>query len=125
MAFELGAAKGWNKPIYGVTTQASLRNLPAALNNIQVFPRSRVEEVPELIARNLEPLSEDEIDRLITAYFQVGVPSDQLAVQPKHLMKLVKLFNRSGDRQIAGEQLLSFLLRLRKSRRLPVLAHES
>src|SRR5258708_7912237 len=36
MAFELGAAKGWNKPIYGVTTQASLRNLPAALYNVQV-----------------------------------------------------------------------------------------
>jgi hypothetical protein len=119
MTFELGAAKGWNKPIYGIATTDSTHNLPTSLHEIEVFPKSRIDDLARIIAHDSGPLSPDETRILLDAYKRVGVSCDQLAVQPKHLTKLVKSFNQRSNRQVSGEQLMSALLRLRKRGELP------
>jgi hypothetical protein len=118
---ELGAAKAWNKPIYGVTSQASLPILPSVFRDLQVYPISRVDEIARSIVQSGKPLSSHDSKLLGDLYVQVGVPVDQLALQPLHLTELVKLFNKQSERQLSGEQLMSLLLRSRKQGLLPSL----
>jgi TIR domain len=119
---ELGAAKAWNKPIYAVTSQSSLPVLPSVLRDLQVYPISRVDEIARSIVQSGEPLSSHDTKLLSDLYVQVGEPVDQLAQQPLLLTELVKLFNKQSERQVAGEQLLSSLLRSRKQGLLPSLS---
>ena len=58
-------------------------------------------------------------DRLVREGLEVGAPVDQLALQPLHLAELVKLFNKQSERQLSGEQLMTWLLRSRKQGLLP------
>jgi TIR domain len=118
---ELGAAKAWNKPIYAVTSQPSLSAMPTVFRDVQVYPTSRVDEIARSIVRSGQPLSSHDSKLLSDLYVQVGMPVDQLAQQPLHLMELVKLFNKQSERQLAGEQLMSLLLRNRKQGLLPSL----
>lgn len=121
LAFELGAAKAWNKPIYAVSEYSTHPKLPAALREIQILPTSRADEIALSIASTTNPLTEDEIKHLSDAYVATGVTVDQLMMQPQQLANLVKHFNRKCGRQMAGEQVMWHMLRLRKQRRLPVL----
>ena len=50
IAFELGAAIAWNKPIYAVASNPATARLPVGLQGIMIYPPSRIEE----IARNQE-----------------------------------------------------------------------
>lgn len=118
MAFELGAAKAWNKPVYALASQGSFHDLPISLRDVTIYPLSRAYEVALSIKRSAEPISSEDEKHLITAYEEIGVAADQLALQPKHLAKLVTLFHRRTGRQMSGEQLMSLLLRLRKRGRL-------
>lgn len=121
MLVELGAAKAWNKPIYGVTSQAALPHLPAVFHEMKVYPSSRMDEIARSIVQSGEPLSVHDSKLLNDLYVQVGVPVDQLALQPLHLTELVKLFNKQGERQLSGEQVMTLLLRSRKQGLLPSL----
>jgi hypothetical protein len=122
IAFELGAAKAWNKPIYVVTAEASLTGMPPGFGEMKLFPMSRVYEMTQLIAQSAEPLSQHDKDALLDAYAQVGIPLDQLASQPHQFARLIQVFNRNSKRRLAGEQLMSLLLRNRKQGLLPTLA---
>jgi hypothetical protein len=122
IAFELGAAKAWNKPIYAVTADASLTGMPPGFNDLKVFTMSRIYEMTQLIAQSAEPLSQHDKNALLEAYVQVGVPLDQLASQPHQFGRLIQAFNRNSKRRLAGEQVMSLLLRSRKQGLLPTLA---
>jgi hypothetical protein len=122
IAFELGAAKAWNKSIYAVTAEASLTGMPPGFSDMKVFTISRVHEMTQLIAQGAEPLSTPDKGALLDAYAQVGVPLDQLASQPHEFARLIQVFNRTSKRRLAGEQAMSLLLRYRKQGRLPTLA---
>ena len=123
LAFELGAAKAWNKPIYAVSAFSSHKNVPPSLRSIQVFPTTRVDEIAYSIASTSEPLTDDDVSHLGEAYQAEGVAVDELLLQPQRLEKLVKQFNKTSGRHMAGEQVMWNLLRLRKQSRLPVLTN--
>lgn len=115
MLLELGAARAWNKPTYGIVFDLASTRLHTALRGLAVYPRSRIEEIAQEIKRSSELLSEAEIAILIEEYDRLGVPVDQIVLQPAHLSQLTKQFKARTKRQIAGEQLVRMLLRLRKS----------
>ena len=121
MAFEAGAAKAWNKPVYGVAATATVPPAAATLQNVTILPASRVDEIAKLILESAEPISDGDRQRLGEAYSRIGVPVDQLPLQPQQLAKLVKLFNQHSGRQLSGEQIISLLLRFRKRGGLPSL----
>lgn len=121
LAFELGAAKAWNKPIYAVSAYSSHKNLPASLRDIHVLPTARADEIAYSIASTSEPLTDDDVQHLGQAYLAAGLAVDQLLLQPQRLETLVKQFNNASGRQMAGEQVMWHMLRLRKQGRLPVL----
>lgn len=125
LLFELGAAKAWNKPVYGIVSDPSSTRLSASLHGLAVYPVSRIEEVAQEIKRSAESLSQSEQGLLVEEYQKIGVPVDQLALQPHHLTQLTKRFARRAKRQTSGEQLLRHLLRLRKQGSLPAMTKKS
>lgn len=121
MAVELGAARAWNKPIFAISAKPTVGRPPAAFQHIQILPLSRSDEIAQSINSSREPISDDDQKRLGESYQKIGVTVDQLALQPHHLAKLIKDFNRRSGKKMSGEQVMSLLLRLRKRRALPAL----
>jgi TIR domain-containing protein len=111
--FELGAAKAWNKPVYFVAANPSAR-LPAGVRGMTIYPPSRIEEIGQEIKRHSHELSEADRAVLVEEYHRIGVPVDQLALQPKYLSRLTKQFKKRAKREIASEELVRTLLLLRK-----------
>src|SRR5947209_5323574 len=65
IAFELGAAKAWNKPIYAVASNPAAARLPAGLHGMTIYSPSRIEEIAQEIERSLGMLSETDQAMLI------------------------------------------------------------
>lgn len=125
ISFELGAASAWNKSIYALTSQPTAPKIPGVRRNVKTYPIGRIDEVAQLILRSSQTISDDEAEQLSACYSKVGIPADQLALQPNALAKIVREFNQKTKRQMSGEEVLSTLLRLRKRRALPRLATRS
>jgi hypothetical protein len=118
MGIEIGAARAWNKPIFGVVTDPSATRLPTSLSGIPLYPAGRVEEVIEAIRRSGQQLSDEDRSTLAKIFSGIGVSVDQLALAPKHLQELVRRFHAVTGKDVPGERLLSELLRMRKQGRL-------
>ena len=114
IAFELGAAKAWNKPIYAVATNPATVRLPVGLQGMTIYPPSRIEEIAQEIKKASGSLSDSDEAILIEEYHRIGVPVDQLLLQPKQFSTLTKQFKKRAKRNVAAEELVRTLLRLRK-----------
>jgi hypothetical protein len=118
MTVELGAARAWNKPIYGLVTDPTAARLPLDLSHIRLFTPGRIEEVIRAVKVAGQELTDADRDLLAKAYSDIGISVDQLALQPRHLEKLAHRFSAGTGKSVSGEHLLSELLRLRKQGRL-------
>src|SRR5260370_11521343 len=114
IAFELGAAKAWNKPIYPVASNPVAARLPAGLHGMTIYSPSRIEEIAQEIKKSSGLLSASDKAILIEEYHRIGVPVDQLVLQPNQLSKLTKQFKKRAKRNVPTEELVRTLLRLRK-----------
>jgi len=119
-AFELGAAMAWEKPIFVVSADDGDR-LPAYLTGHQIVKKSDVARLVGFLKREAAPLTAEERGVLLSAYVELGVPSDELAVDPGAASKLVEEFNQRSRNSSRPDRLLRELLRLRKSGGLPKL----
>lgn len=118
MAIEVGAARAWNKPIFGLVTDPSLTQLPAGLTGVPLYPTARIEDVIQAIKVTGQELSDEDRSMLAAIYTDLGVSVDELALVPGELGKLVQRFTARAGKMVAGERLLSELLRMRKQGRL-------
>jgi hypothetical protein len=123
--FELGAAGGWNKPVYVVVADPVSTHLPEFLHRFPVYPPSRIEDVARAIKGSAEVLTDAEKSILIEEYLRIGEPVDQLVMRPATLSKLANLFTRRAKRQIAPEELVRNLLHLRKRGELPAVSKKA
>lgn len=114
IAVEVGAAKAWQKPVYVVHTERGDVRLPDYLGEYPTYPVARIDDVVRAITRGLKGLSEDEQQILCSVYSEIGIPTDQLMVEPASLEKLAREFNKRSGTSISGEQLARELLQLRK-----------
>jgi hypothetical protein len=118
MAIELGGAQAWNKPIFGVLTDPTLKPELASLGDIHLYASTRIDDVIKAIKASGEDFSEKERNTLASIYSDTNVSVDQLALDPRHLQTIVKRFVRATGKIVTGERLLSELLRMRKQGRL-------
>lgn len=118
MAVEIGAARAWNKPLFGVLTDPTQKPKPISLEGMHFYTASRIEDVITAIKLSREAFSDDDRAVLANLYANSHVNVDQLALDPINLQRLVKRFARSTGKIVSGEQLLSELLRLRKQGKL-------
>lgn len=116
LAFELGAAKAWNKPIYAVASHAAIPAIAGSLIGLTLYPLSRMDEIAIAIRDNIRPLSDDDKESLVESYRVVSTPVDELALKPRELARLVTEFNKRSGRDATGEQVLAALFRMRKVR---------
>jgi len=114
MAFEVGAFKAWNKPIYVIRAARESIKVPSYLAGYPVYPVSRIDDVIDSIRRGVEPLSEEERDALIAVYSELRLPVDQLLHQPVLIEQLADEFAARCGKRTSGEHLVQELLRLRK-----------
>ncbi len=119
MGIELGAARAWNKPIFGVVADPTITRLPPGWTGIHLYPASRIEDVIRSIKLSGKELTDEDRTLLVKLYAEVGVSVDQLALEPSHLEELVRRFSADTGKAVPGERLLSELLRVRKQDRLP------
>lgn len=118
MAIELGAARAWNKPIFGIVADPTFTDLLPGLSGIPLYPAGRVEDVIRAIKLSGKELSEEDRSLLARLYTEVGVSVDQLALDPGQLEELVNGFRAGTGKAVPGERLLSELLRMRKQGKL-------
>jgi hypothetical protein len=118
MAIELGAARAWNKPIFGIVADPSNSRLPPGLSGISLYPAARIDDVIKAIKLSGQELSDHDRSKLAKLYSEIGMPVDQLTLDPKHRDHLVKRFHSQTGKLVQGERLLSELLRMRKQGKL-------
>ena len=119
LAVELGAAMAWHKPIYIVHAKAASTRFPDYLSDYPAYPISRLEDVARSIAALSTPLSADELSSLCHIYGDLGIPTDQLLLQPAAVEKVARAFAKATGREVPAEQLVHELIRLRKGGSLP------
>jgi hypothetical protein len=118
MAVELGAARAWNKPIFGLLTDTTAMRLPSGFRDIPLYPINRIDEVIRAIKLTTEELSDADRITLAQIHAELDVSVDHLAIDSKSLQSLVRRFRESTGKLVPGEHLLSELLRLRKQGKL-------
>ncbi len=123
MAIELGAARAWNKPIFGLVTGPALTWPPQMLNGIRLYPLGRIDDVISVVKLAGHELTDSDRSLLAGIFAEVGVSVDQLALDPRHLEELVTRFRSGAGKAVSGERLLSELLRMRKQGHLAKTRH--
>ncbi|MEX2140074.1 MAG: toll/interleukin-1 receptor domain-containing protein [Pirellulales bacterium] len=119
IAFEVGAATAWGKPVYLLLDGVAKSELPIFLRRFPTYPVTKLNLLVEELAKAPEPFSEDDRHALIEAYRDLGVSADQVVVRPGVLDNLTASFRDKSGKQVAGERLAQELLNLRKQRKLP------
>ena len=119
MTFEIGAAQGWNKPIFAIVPDPEATRLSAALRRIESFTTGRVQDLIRAIKRIVGQVTDDDRALLTRLFAEMGMTLDQLADDSEPDGQSSPNVSRKGQvRPSPEERLLSELLRLRKQGRL-------
>lgn len=119
LAFEVGMALGWSKPIFVLYDGISLPEIPPFLRQYQFCPVTQIADVAQTIVRSRSALADAEKDTLLSLYSQRAIPVDSLISNPSLLGELTDDFNAQTGLQVQGERIARTLMVLRKSGRLP------
>ncbi len=119
VAFEVGVAMGWDKPVYIIHDGLEMRSIPEFLNQFHLVPLSDLPRVVKQIQSLRKPLSNSQRESLIDAFQKVAVPVDQLLRDSKQRTRLSNLFSEQSAEPISSNRLLQELIRLRKKGQLP------
>jgi hypothetical protein len=117
--FELGAAMALHKPVFVVQTDNVHAAIPEFLKQYATFPLGGIDRLVASIREVSAPLTASERETLISAYQDLGIPSDRLLADPLAIEQLRDSFRRKAGRPVSATHLASELLRLRKSAKLP------
>jgi hypothetical protein len=118
LAFEIGAAMAWKKPVYGIKTPEALID-PAIPHDIRLYDLDRIDEVAVEIRAVSKPLTEEQGQKLAQVYANIGTSTDGLTRDPEAVAHLTEQFNSLAKTRLSGERLLRELLVLRKRGNLP------
>ncbi len=119
IAFEVGAAMAWNKPIYVLYDGLANDDIPSYLRQFHVVGLGEAERIVNEIAKAKEPMSDAAKESLINIYEELGIPTDQLLRSPARVRDLSESFRERTESPVESERLLRELLRLRKQGKLP------
>lgn len=119
LAFEVGAAMAWNKPIYVIHDGIADSEIPRYLDDLKLCQISNLPQIVKEIAKSQEPISEEDRETLMNVYEEFGIPTDQLLCKPLDLRELSEQYNKISHSILSGERLIRELIRLRKQGKLP------
>ncbi len=119
VAFEIGAAMAWNKPVYVLYDGISKNEIPSFLRDFRIFQISKLSKVVREIAEARQPFSDEDRESLVRVYEELGVATDQLLQKPVALHELSERYNSLTHSAVGGEKLVQELIRLRKQGKLP------
>lgn len=119
MAFEIGAAQAWSKPIYAIVADPSSVRIPASLARVRHVAPGGIDEIIYDLKHSTEAFSAEDQQLLAEMHSESGVSVDSLALNHQQLRKLTERFNKKTGKGVTGEKVLSELLRMRKLGRLP------
>jgi TIR domain len=119
LPLEIGGAWAWEKPIYLLLESLSPKDVPSYLKRYKAIPTTKLADAVASIARSAKPLSEQQREQLTRLYADLGVSSDQLALQPDTLDTLTRSFNEAVATRFSPERVLQEIVRLRKQGKLP------
>jgi hypothetical protein len=117
----VGAAMGWNKPIYVLFSGVAKSELSAALRKFRALPVAKVADAVREINRSRQPLTDEQRQALVTIYQEVAVPAGRLLSAREAVQDLTEKYNRGLKANTPSEKLLQELIRMDKQRRLPKL----
>ena len=115
LAFEIGAAMAWQKPIFLLTDGVEPSALPSVARLYRAFAASDLEKLIEPLKEASPELRERERELLKRIYQESRLPIDLLLSDPESLDRFSRKFNDRARTSIPGERLAAELLRLRKT----------
>ncbi len=124
VALEIGMATAWNKPVYVLYDGIAKSEIPVYLNEFHVAPISHLDRIVKEIRGNQQPLTQEQLERLLKVYEEFGIPTDKLLTKPVALRELAHKYNRNGRTSIPAEKLIQELIRLRKQGKVPKLRRQ-
>lgn len=119
LAWEVGLAMGWGKPVLVVLDDSEPVEVPDYLAAFRSVRLSQIEQAVEWLRGIDAPLSKQEVSALERAYAAIGMAIDQLVSRPDKLDALAFEVQRHSKRAIAPERLLQEMLRRRKEGKWP------
>ena len=86
---------------------------------IRIATVSKLEHVVKEIRASQQPLTPEQLQRLLKAYQEFAVSTDKLLVKPLLLRELAQKCNRGARSSVGAQKLIQELIRLRKQGKLP------
>lgn len=124
VAFEIGMALAWNKPVFVLFDGISKSDISQYLRGYRVASVSKLSQVVRDIKKVHEPFSESGRETLTDVYCDIGVATDRLLGQPLLVRELAEEYNKRTKSTLGGEKLVQELIRLRKQGKLPKLKRQ-
>ena len=121
VAFEIGMALAWNKPVFVLYDGISKSDIPNYLRSYRVASISKLSQVVREIKKVQQPLSDSDRETLVEVYCDLAVATDKLLGRPLLVRQLAEDFNGRTKSAVGGEKLVQELIRLRKQGKLPKL----
>lgn len=115
---ELGAAWAREIPTLALSVVAQPR-VPVMLSRQPCFHEGALAELVREIHKSTEPMSPAEIEAMSKLYSRHGVPVDKLITVPGMASKFASELKKITGRSVLEQRVLTQLLRLRKSGKLP------
>ncbi len=125
VAFEIGAALAWSKPVFVVYDGLLDQEIPGYLREYPMIPVGKVGDAVRQVLELRKPLSEQQRVLLTQTYEQLRTPVDRLLLDQSQLRAFTEAYRQRDASQVAGKQLMQELVRLRKQGRLPRVADRS
>jgi len=107
--------------MFGVRPENGHGSPGGFLTRLKFFPPSRLDDLVSDIKRTRKPISTRQREALAAVYAELGTPTDQMVRDPSLIDRFVERFNERTGRNVSRDRLISELVRLRKSGKLPPL----
>src|SRR5438309_1945879 len=85
MAVEIGAARAWNKPVFGLVTDPTMKLGPIGLAGMHLYTLSGIEDVIGAIRRSGQEFSDNDRAALASLFADIDLSLDELTLDPSDL----------------------------------------
>lgn len=122
LAYEVGMASAWNKPVFVLYDGVPTLALPVFLSTFPLYPVEKLDEAIERIQQSIQSLDDQQKRELASAYEHFGVPAREMMHHPQFVYEFTDQFNASHGTSLDGARVIQELVRLDRQGQLPQLS---
>lgn len=119
IAFEIGVAMAWSKPVFVLYDGLLEDEIPVFLREYRLIPLTKLGEVIPQVLEVRKPLTDSQRAWLTETYEQMRVSVDRLLLDQAQLQAFTEAYRERDASLAAGKPLMQELVRLRKLGKLP------